>query len=285
MKQFIKIRFSKDGDLTYGSGLPGAAFEALAKHFPQGLVRPTRFEIELENESEDLSRLYSLVESEAGLKPRLHRFPKGEFIETKEFSVWGRSEYTTKEIKEADYCEMIASKTFTDSNKYLPDGTPIFTSRTMYKQKLGSGNQLELFCIDELKTKFQSGGFSGLQFREVMFERKSTIHPDPIWQLWAEKPLPPMLNRKADLTGAFFDIDPDGIEGFYIDDLFIFPSIRYPKALLTELQGIDVVRTCEHFLHRRARLGRTPRIIVSRRFREWCMKEKLRITWIPVTFV
>lgn len=285
MTQYIKITFSRNADHAYRNGLPGPLFDLLAAHFPSGLNTPDFFKIELQDGSEELEALYKFLLVETKLTPKLNQFQPGGCPENNWFRVYGRRSYTKAEIANAEFCQFCGSRNFCDSNSSNESGIQIISSGEIKKQSVGAGNNFtETFCTNEIREVLTTENFKGLAFREVIIQRSRKKDAPPVWQIWSQDEMPLMKSKKSDSKGRIIELDDDDCRGCYVDDLFIPGLVRYDKSLLTELQGIDVIRSVEHFGGGVKRSKRTPLLFGSKRFREWCTKKKLPFSWVPVEF-
>ena len=115
-------------------------------------------------------------------------------------------------------------------------------------------------------------------FKETVLVGKSAEPlPGPFWELTSDLVLPRLANTRQLIYGynsAPFDGDYSKVliltDGFYTT-----AEYHYRASDLRAIEPFDVAVVSEN-------LGGFPDKIVSRRFYEFCKKEKLRMEWVPV---
>ncbi|OYW75316.1 MAG: hypothetical protein B7Z37_13940 [Verrucomicrobia bacterium 12-59-8] len=100
-----------------------------------------------------------------------------------------------------------------------------------------------------------------------------------LWQIWTSVMLPLVLNEVTGTEGEPFD--PHTSKACGINDIYIPYEYRFPAAKVAALEPFDIALTSERwgggFAH-----AREPALIVSRRFRDWFMTQKIPVDWWPV---
>jgi hypothetical protein len=284
MKEYFSCGFSRDGDPRYGGALPGDIFDDLTIIFPEGIIRPDCFLIELETGSEDLRRLLSFLQHYATLRPSLTGVEIGGHLKNRTFSVQGRRVFTSADIDESPFCMLRAPKNMGESS-YQEDGTPTCERRDLKSQPIGRGSQNEIFCSDAMMRQIQRENFEGAEFRKVVVTgRGLPKRNEPIWQPWSGYELPSMLNERLDLDACPLTFEDDSSRGCYLKDIFYPPLIKYPKGVLAEIEGFDLLRSRERFGASSDKTRRVPFLFVSTKLRKWFESAKIGVEFSPVQF-
>ncbi len=162
---------------------------------------------------------------------------------------------------------------------------------TRKKQPIGTSLELVAICTDELRKEFDAQSFTGLTFRNVIIKSRKPVNV-AYWQFWSDRRMPPLLNRIVNEDGT--DYDPSECNGCRVQDDFWPPLMRFPERKVRDMGQFDAALTLEAFgagPHQPVNGPKwrgewiymlDPWLIVSRRFRDWCLKRKLKIEWIPV---
>ena len=132
-----------------------------------------------------------------------------------------------------------------------------------------------IFCTpwivvsDAVRRTLESGGLAGLRFDEVSIKGHS-VHasPAPFWEMRSSVTLPKMVNSVPD-TGA--DYDPPR---FLVHDSHGEP--HYRQGELQAVGAFDIAHTFERLK------GGEPALIVSQRFYQHCLKQKIPLEVRPV---
>lgn len=168
-------------------------------------------------------------------------------------------------------------KTEAGKGKTLPPDGTFEVEFSSYRGKpIGiTQNYWNSICSVEYRKELEAQSFKGLTFRQVKIKSRK---PEKLvlWQAWSSITLPPVLNKVVGLEGEPFDLAKSKVCS--VDDIYFPPHYRFPAA---KLEPFDIALTTEHwgggFVH-----AREPAIIVSRRFREWFMTQKVPVEWWPV---
>lgn len=108
------------------------------------------------------------------------------------------------------------------------------------------------------------------------------MHEEPWWEVQSDIRLPPVSPRcrLVDVTGAPYD--PNGpFKGLYVEEgNYENPEMHYRASGLAKLPPFDIALTHENFgAGNRDEIGT---LIVSQRFRQVCLKHKLKVGFWPV---
>lgn len=144
-------------------------------------------------------------------------------------------------------------------------------------------------CRDSLRKAMEAEKFAGLTFKPAEVIGKKA-QDEALWVVTSDRKMPPLLNRTVHEDGT--DYVPGTIMGCYVDDFYFPPLFRFSCEQVRKMEPLDVVVTTEHRYPKQGQyftgdpmkltLKYDPYIIVSRRFRLWCEKRKLKIEWWPV---
>lgn len=139
----------------------------------------------------------------------------------------------------------------------------------------------QVVLLDEIKPKFETQGFKGLEFRKCVpiydpheFCVDETF---PIWEIESQTAMP-ALSPACQLIELY---DPQGGALKYrdVDEGLHFPGLlRYRRNDMAPLSDIDVARTREG-------LGwgmYDHPLIISQRFYQFCKAQKLKLSYLPV---
>ena len=194
--------------------------------------------------------------------------------EVKGERVWEKSDFD-----DAEYFRWLVKPIICKGKTLRPDG--IFEAEYgTYKGKpIGIVESCwNPICSVDYRATLDAQNFKGLSFRPVQIK---SLKPQPLvlWQVWSSVLMPPVLDRVVGLDGEPFD--PATSKCCAIDDLYFPDLYRFPKEQIRALEPFDIAVTTEWWGGGPPYV-REPALIVSRRFRDWFIKQKIKAEWWPV---
>ncbi len=141
--------------------------------------------------------------------------------------------------------------------------------------EIGGVGGLRLPVVREsLKHQMEAESFEGLTFQHV--EISECGKPaEPLWKLESNRSMPRVLNRLVDAYGGEFDPSKHGC--CVPDDDYHPWLLRFPEVAVRAMGSFDAALTSDRF-----GIPLDHILIVSRPFRDWCNRRKLKLTWYPV---
>lgn len=139
-----------------------------------------------------------------------------------------------------------------------------------------------MICTTETRSLMEAEGFKGLTFRPVLYPDGSAPEP-PLYELWSDIRLPRKANRHVNARGEPWDGKTH--EVVWSDELcYTTPLDQYRRSDLAKVGDFDVGVAAE------PRTGYfegwyAADLICSRQFRQWCLKQKLKLNWAPVQVI
>ncbi len=138
-----------------------------------------------------------------------------------------------------------------------------------------------IIVSDKVRKLMETQGFKGLEFGGVVLKGAS-VHAskEPFWELKSSITLPVMANRHRFINPGMSAPEPfqgDFSKMIFIDDPpFRTGEVHYRRSELASLVPIDVARTFENLMEPH------PALIVSQRFYQFCVKNKIPLSVQPV---
>jgi hypothetical protein len=138
-----------------------------------------------------------------------------------------------------------------------------------------------IIISEEVRRMFESGGLIGLRFREVAIVGKSRQTPiESFWELQSSIPLPKMANTHQFIHRGLTQPEPfagDYSRAVLISDIpFFAGEIHYHRSDLNAFNPFDIGYTFENYIERHSAL------VVSQRFYQYCLKNKIPLAVEPV---
>ena len=213
-----------------------------------------------------------------GREPYFKRYPSRVNLETghdKFYQVQGKRVFDPEDYRRAEFFHFFPAQSI-GSDAVRSDGGYIRLAQlSITGAKIGSVMISRLaICRDLLKKLMKAEGFAGLAFQHV--EVSECRKPaEPLWKLESDRQMPPVLNRLVNHMGETFD--PAVHRDCWPDDDYEPFLLRFPEAAMRAMGDFDAALT-----HERYGIPLDPILIVSRRFRDWCERRKLKLDWYPV---
>ena len=194
------------------------------------------------------------------------------------FPVKGRREWTKAEMDSAQFLHVFSSKETLYYGVRNAAGIIEAERKHVRKQRLGSsgGMYAAMFCVDSMRKELEAEGFAGMVFKPVVINGK--LPPlEPIWELAAERAMPPLKNRLVHADGTEHRLGKSG--QYVLDDSFSLHLYSYNAADVEAVGDVDVVRTVEIFGIERVF---EPHLFFSQRLRRWCDKKNQLFEYAPI---
>jgi hypothetical protein len=282
MKQYRSILlFEVEGPRRSedGTTLSPALFRELNERWPQP-ERPGKFGYKIEVLEDDpmLAEMIVFLQQH-GREPYFKKYPCAPYEHPSLYRVESRRVFEPDDFAKAEYFYFYPEKEIGGGRRH--EGTEFLELdyHRLKKHPIGWTSQtLAALCTDELRQEFEAQSFTGLTFRKVFLNSRKPVHV-AYWQLWADRLMPPLQSRLVNEDGT--DFDPAKIKGCRVDDEFFPALLHFSKTQVHDMGTFDAALTREA-LGPGNRPYQDPQLIVSRRFRDWCLKRKLKIEWIPV---
>lgn len=206
-------------------------------------------------------------------------------------------EYDDDDFRNATYLRLVHASKLCDEQKRDSEGRLILEGwRLTPELRMGCVLFKAAVVSDKLRQTIEKEGFIGVAFRplklipasEVMdirnskgdvrrVTRQDQDHLEKeghFWELTSSIILPPieparLLNRDSQQFAG------DYSRGVWLKDDFPPPELYYRESALSKVEPFDFALTFEHIPEER-----WP--VVSQRFRQFCIREKLKTDWLPV---
>lgn len=138
-----------------------------------------------------------------------------------------------------------------------------------------------IIVSNKVRQSFEEGGLVGLKFGEVAIKGKSAnLSPEPFWELLSSVTLPKMPYPERLIHSGMYEPVPfqgDYSRVVYIDDRpFHGAEVHYRRSDLAALGHFDIAATFENYMEPH------PALIVSQRFYQHCLKNKIPLKVEPV---
>lgn len=195
------------------------------------------------------------------------------------YQIEGERVWEQSDLDHASYFRWLVDVQAGKGKKLPPDGTfEVEFSSYRGKQVGILENGWNPICSVEYRKELEEQHFKGLTFRPVQIKSRKPEKLE-LWQVWSSITLPPVLNEVTGTEGEPFD--PKTSKACGINDLYFPYQYRFSAAKVAALEPFDIALTTERwgggFPH-----AREPALIVSRRFRDWFMTQKVPVEWWPV---
>lgn len=221
----------------------------------------------------DTQELIGFLESK-GINLRWVRFSSKPKTET--VRIDGFREFSKDDFSKARFFIVKAPLEIADSHP-SPDENGILTfgsGSVKNMPKIGHSWFGGLYCQPDLKGELAEV-FPELSFRAPHFPDYSVT---PFWEIQCEEKLPPTLSDVVNKKGE--PLRPENRIACDIQDLYNPQILKYTSDQL--VGDWDIRRTHETWHWDDIPHGARPYFICTRRFRDWCLKRRLRLDWTPV---
>ena len=263
-----------------GEYLPIALMQELKKKWPQFFVKgKTGFNFSADLGDPVINEVTTYLEK-TGRQAHWASEPRVPWSHPTLFQIEGERVWEPEDFDQASYFRWVMCSTEAGKGKFLPPDGLFEVEFSSYRgKKIGSmQNGWNPFCSVEYKKELEAQHFKGMTFRPVHIRSRKPEKLE-LWQVWSTVTLPPVLNEVTGTKGEPFA--PTTSKTCGINDIYFPYQYRFPAAKIAVLEPFDIALTTERwggeFPH-----TREPALIVSRRFREWFMTQKVPVEWWPV---
>ncbi len=195
------------------------------------------------------------------------------------YQIKGDRVWEKADLDKAEYFELNVKWEICKGTMLPPDGIPEAEFGTYKGKSIGFlENFSNPICSVNYRAELEAQNLRGLTFRPVKIKSRK---PEKLvlWQIWSKITLPPVLTPTAGVDGEPFD--PATSKACYVNDIYFPWQHHYAAAEVRKLKPFDIAISTERWGYGPAH-RREPAIIVSRRFREWFMTQKVPVEWWPV---
>jgi|GEM_PF-2259913 len=287
MKKILKFVLIKPEpkDSPYKGRPPIPIFHCIAARFPEMINdRGTSMEVALPADDPKLHEILHFLEHEQGLRPMYARSVHYKVPDSDNMSFMVSADYKfdEQELERAAFLDMyLPVHMGTDSLGGHKDWAHWGVDRVHKKVPLigllGTGDIR--VCPAAVRAEMEQEGFVGLDFLPVLVHDPRYRQGD-FWRIWACRSMPRTTMPLSDLEG-----DPpqeDWSTDCYPDEIYDrYRVLKYRAADLAKMSGTDFALTAEKWGPPKCRQEREV-LLVSQRFRQWCLKKKIKVDWIPV---
>ena len=191
-------------------------------------------------------------------------------------------EFTPHEYNDAPFLEM-AGEIEMGEHKHLHFDSPILVRVKSKIPPIGRAEGAKgPICTQTIKQAMETEGFKGFTFTPVVVggSRQSS---EPLWEIWSNCMMPPMCSPLVDDDGT--PVIPDHYANGCHPAESEFPHIyRYTSEAIASMAGVDAAVTHEDF-GPKTKLCEMRRLLVSQRFRQWALKNKINLNYDPIIVV
>jgi hypothetical protein len=283
-----KIYFPFEG-WKVSTRVSAATFESLASELPEftkgsAANQNTRLEIGYTCGSEGEIRILKSL-SKHGLKPRWNRYPSLSRMPDRDpmiVQMEGKRTFEYKDLEAAEFYVFAPQKKIAEAEP--PQGVRLGI-------KPGSISSTEIGwisaaatngCSEAFRRRLIATGFTAPHFRSLA-NGETGQGLTNIFELRSNLTLPPMAEPPIYSTGEPWRGERDA--HLLFDDVFHPPIIKYRRDHMKH-QLFDVAESLEHSVLWVGRPGWwASYLVVSRRFRQWCISQKIKADWWPVQLV
>ena len=146
--------------------------------------------------------------------------------------------------------------------------------------KIGSIFPNWIIVSDKVRGQLEIGSFVGLRFCKVAIKANAgNPSHDPFWELQSSITLPKMVNTHQFVHRGLTEAEPfagDYSRSILINDTpFTSGEVHYRNSDLAAISPFDIATTFENYLERH------PALVVSQRFYQHCLKNKIPLEVRP----
>ncbi|MBK1791599.1 hypothetical protein [Persicirhabdus sediminis] len=281
MKEIAKFNIWGGHSSFFRPTLKEEAFEECVKRwpkFPQG--GGPNLKIEVEYDSPIFHEIVQFIRESSGQEPYLKRFPSLPREEKDQYQIRGERKFTKSELDEATHLLAFPVNYISKYTARLPNGQIQLARRDIKSKPLGKSMTIgTCLCTDTVKNEMEAEGFKNLSFTEV--DVKGKLPPkEPLWEIGGEQALPKVLNPLVNEEGKTPD---HSVNGCWVDDIFFPPLLEFNESeVVARLGEFDVASTSERWCSGTFE-KRSPFLICSQRFRQWCTSRKYKMNYFPVS--
>ena len=287
MKKYLEFNFVKRGpkNSPLNGWLIGHEFERLATRFPEFISRNgSCWDVKLLEDDPKLEEIFDFLTQELGLRPMLSRAcrKKQKPGDYSHFTVETVYEFAEHDIESASFLRMSATAEYKRDRKsglaawrWEFDKPPQKPLPLIGYMETLSG----VICTAAARAELEQEGFPGLDFLPITVDAPQ--YPDGVfWRLWANRIMPKVSMPLCDQEGN--SVKDDYSTGCMRDEITVNQkTLKYKATDLALMSGTDFALTAERWGGPKDR-DRREMLLVSQRFRQWCLKKGVKAEWTPV---
>lgn len=289
MKELVAFKvFQMSGNFRErGNTVPPELLAQLRKRWAQFFPKyPELMQVDGTKDDQAVNETIAFLR-EHGREPHWKKYPSCAYDDPSLYQVEGKRVFEPADFAEAEYLAFVPEKVITQDGSKDVNGRLHIKRAKINRQPIGRPSPWGVpLCKDHLKQKMEVEHFVGLVFERVELTGENA-DDEPVWIMGSDREMPALLNRLVCEDGTDYEFDK--ALGCYVDDFYYPPLLRFPAQAVREMEPFDFAVTKERPHHLRGP-GFTgdpmkkyePYVIVSRRFRAWCLNQKLKIEWWPV---
>ncbi len=260
--------------------LPLADFDSLIRAFPDfKKIGKNWWEVSLREDDPRLAAIFEFTQN-IGLTPYTCTTPWYRKVgNPKLFLVKKEHEFTKQEYDKAPFLEMTGEIEMGE-HKHLHFDSPVLVR---IKSKIPPIGYVEggrgPVCTQSVKEAMEREGFNGFIFNAVVVECAKQP-PEPLWEIWSDRMMPPSCSTLVNDDGT--PVVPGRYENGCHPAECEHPQLYfYTPEAIHSMAGVDAAVTHEDF-GPKTKLCEMRRLLVSQRFRQWALKNKLKLDYVPV---
>jgi hypothetical protein len=293
MTKLLQFSFynRRPGDKSRPTVFWGDDYEKLIKAFPEFVVpasvhKVSHFGINLPEGHPKLAEVFEFVKRQFGLTPILSYTQQKQIPanDLRHFRVDTHYDFDEQDIENATFLRMSTLVEMGIDGRGGQEGWDRW-GLVQAANKLpiigyldGWGWQI---CTAATRVELEQESFSGLDFLPVIVHDPRYQQGD-FWRIWANRSMPKVSMPLCDVDGK--PVKEDYSTGCSSDEIIGFPYqtiLKYKTADLAAMSGTDFALTAEKWGTPKDR-DRREILVVSQRFRQWCLKQKVEAKWTPV---
>ena len=280
MKNFVQFQFFKNPiSGSTSQKIHEDAYQKFITRWPEFRTGGEGINVKLEINSPELPQVLDFLEHIAEKRPHWNRFPYVSH-DYHLFQVFATRTFDRQDIENAEWSYCSPRNEIAGSAMRLNNGILQIRRKTIKSQPIGNtyGGKT-VVCTNQMRLYLEAQKFKKLSFLPVAVDGK--IPPkEALWQIYSEVILPPVAQPIVDQNGLSF-VRPDLHDGCFIDDFYVPQILKYKKSEVIKAGVFDVAMTCEKWGPGPERV-RYPYLVCSRKFRDWCLSQNLKLDWVPL---
>jgi len=279
--KFLLIKRESGEPLRHGKPEP-KVFDRIAKRFPEWVdERKISFKVVMEADDLKLAKLMNFLEHELGLRALVTESASlnARHDDDQTFVVKTSYEFDEQDIEDAKFLVMSMQVEVGSEGYNGKDWDQRGLQRARRRLPLIGHVGCAQVCTNAVREELEREGFGGLDFLPVLVHDPRYRQGD-FWRIWANRSMPKVSMPLCDAEGNPVKVDYS--TGCYPDEIILNQRIlKYRAVDLAAMSGTDFALTAEKWGSPKARIEREV-LVVSQRFRQWCLKKNVQAKWTPV---
>lgn len=281
MKKIVKIKMLPAGVVfdPCGDHAPVSVITEIKSRWPQFFQQDLKgFHLQAQHGDHVITEVIEFLRT-TGREPNWNWRPGVPNDHPSLYQIEGERVWEQKDIDNAEFFELHVTKEICDIKLLPPDGIPEIAFSSYRGSPVGIALTMSNpVCSDAFRKELEAQQFRGLVFRQAKIKSRK---PEKLvlWQIWSSITLPPVLTPTVGVDGEPFD--PAKSLACYVNDIYFPWQHHYSASAFKKIGPFDIAVSTERWGYGYTH-HREPAIIVSRRFREWFMTQKVPVEWWPV---